>query len=102
MTAPATAKRSKPTIDDQIAAVRQLIDAEANRIENRVSRGLMRPDTAQRRLDVLGAAYATIALVRRYRVPFRNLIEAERTFERERAAELEALNSADDAGREAA
>ncbi len=102
MTANAPATRTKPTIDDQAAAIRQLIDAEANRIENRVSRGLMRPDTAQRRLDVLGAAYATISLVRRYKAPFRNLIEAERAFERERAAELEAVNGVDDAGREAA
>lgn len=102
MTASAPAKRPKPTIDDQTAAIRQLIDAETNRIENRVSRGLMRPETAQWRIDVLGAAYATIALVRRYRAPFRNLIEAERTFERERAAELEAMNAADDAGRDAA
>lgn len=102
MTATTLAKRPKPSIDDQAAAIRQLIDAETNRIENRVSRGLMRPDTAQWRVDVLGAAYATISLVRRYRAPFRNLIEAERAFERERAAQLEALNGADDAGRDAA
>jgi len=102
MTTPAPAKRPKPSIDDQVGAIRQLIDAETSRMEFAVSRGRMREDTAQRRLDVLGAAYATLSLVRRYRAPFRNLIEAERSFERERAAEIEAMNSGDDTGREAA
>lgn len=101
MTAITSAKRAKPTIDDQIAAVRQLIDAETSRLEFKVSRGQMREDTAQQRLDVLGAAFATLTFVRRYGAAFRSFIEAERTFERERAAELEALN-AENAGREAA
>lgn len=94
--------KRKPSIDDQVAAIRQLIDAEANRLEHRVSRGLMREDTAQWRLDVLGAAYATMTCVRRYRAPFRTLIEAEQAFERERAAEIAALQTTDITGEEAA
>lgn len=95
-------KRPKPSIDQQISAVRQLIDAEANRIEFKVSRGQMREDTARQRLDALEAAYATLTFVRRYGAPIRTVIEAERAFERERAAEIEALQAGDYAGREAA
>lgn len=94
--------KRKPSIDDQVAAIRQLIDAEANHLEHKVSRGLMREDTAQWRLEVLGAAYATMNCVRRYRAPFRTLIEAEQAFERERAAEIAAAQAEDNAGRDAA
>lgn len=102
MTATTPAKRPKPSIDDQISAVRQLIDAETSRLEFKISRGQMREDTAQKRLDVLGAAFATLTFVRRYGAAFRSFIEAERAFEHERAAELDAVNGVDDAGRDAA
>ncbi|MBS1164912.1 MAG: hypothetical protein H6R00_937 [Proteobacteria bacterium] len=102
MTISAPAKRTKPSIDDQIAAMRQLIDAETTRLEFKVSRGQMRADTAQRRLDVLGAAFATLTFVRRYGAAIRSCVEAERAFERERAAEIEALQSGYEAEREAA
>lgn len=102
MTALVPTKRAKPSIDDQIAAIRQLIDAETTRLEFKVSRGLMRADTAQRRLDVLYAAFATLTFVRRYGAAIRSCVEAERAFERERAAEIEALQSYGEAEREAA
>ena len=102
MSAPPPTKRPKPSIDDQIAAIRQLIDAETIRLEFKVSRGQMRADTAQRRLDVLGAAFATLTFVRRYGAAIRSCVEAERAFERGRAAEIEALQSGYEAGREAA
>ncbi len=102
MTALAAAKRAKPSIDDQIAAIRQLIDAETTRLEFKVSRGQMRADTAQRRLDALGAAFATLTFVRRYGAAIRTCVEAERAFARERAAELEAWQLYGEAEREAA
>ncbi|WP_370674014.1 hypothetical protein [Pleomorphomonas sp. PLEO] len=102
MTDAVSGRRSKPSIDDQIAAIRQLIDAETTRLEFKVSRGLMRADTAQRRLDVLGAAFGTLTFVRRYGASIRTCIEAERAFAKERAAEIEALQSGYEAEREAA
>lgn len=78
----------KPTIDDQIAAVRHLVDEETNRIEFRISRGKLRADTGNWQLDVLSAACATLAFVRQYADGFRDFIEAQRAFERDRAAEL--------------
>ena len=102
MTALVPAKRAKPSIDDQIAAIRQLIDAETTRLEFKVLRGQMRAETAQRRLDVLGAAFATLTFVRRYGAAIRTCVEAERAFERERAAEIEALQSGYETEREAA
>ena len=102
MTSPVSGRRSKPSIDDQIAAIRQLIDAETTRLEFRVSLGQMRADTAQRRLDVLGAAFATLTFVRRYGAAIRSCVEAERAFERERATEIEAMQSGYEVGRKAA
>ncbi|WP_156899512.1 hypothetical protein [Pleomorphomonas koreensis] len=92
----------KPSIDDQIAAYCQLADAEANRIEFRVSRGQLRPETAQRQLDVQSATRTTLAFVRKYADGFRAYIEAQRTFEREREAKIAAAQASDDAGRDAA
>ena len=102
MTDALSGRQPKPSIDDQIAAMRQLIDAETIRLEFKVSRGRMRADTAQRRLDALGAAFATLTFVRRYGAAIRTCVEAERAFARERAAELEALQSYGEAERKAA
>lgn len=102
MTGALSGRQTKPSIDDQIAAIRQLIDWETTRLEFKVSRGQMRADTAQRRLDALGAAFATLTFVRRYSSSIRTCIEAERAFARERAAELEALQPSGEAERKAA
>ncbi|SON55511.1 hypothetical protein HDIA_1970 [Hartmannibacter diazotrophicus] len=80
--------RQKPTIDDQIAEMTQLIERQTNFLAAQVARGQLRQETADWRQDCYEAGLSSLRFVRRYADDFRDFIERKQAFERERAAEL--------------
>lgn len=85
----------KPSIDDQIAEMTQLVERQANFLASQVARKQITQATADWRLDCYEAGLKSLSFVRRHADDFREFIQRKQDFERERAEEMEDAASAE-------